>query len=79
MNTCCKNDSKHIAFKTDFTFFTIVSDCKVSVQQLFILDHSSITAYLSDTTVHSHFLIHKKNHPPNLVQEEIVSTGVLRI
>ncbi len=63
----------------DFTFFTIVSDCKVSVQQLFILDHCSITAYLFNTTVHSHFLIHKKNHPPNLVQDDIVSTGVLRI
>jgi hypothetical protein len=75
---CCQNDSKHVAFKSDFTFFTFVSDCKASVTDLFIIPNQQ--EYLSLTQIPlSVFLINKKDHPPNWVQDDIVSTSNLRI
>lgn len=75
---CCKNDSKHVTFQSDFTFYTLVHDCKIAVNQLFIIEPSLINIAFQPVT-ESQFLVHKKNHPPNLVQEDIVSFSVIRI
>lgn len=75
---CCSNDSKHIAFQKDFTFYTLVSDCKASVQHLFIIDHSRISFTLPET-LPTLFLVKQQNRPPNLVQDDIVLSSVLRI
>ena len=75
---CCENDAKHITLKSDFTFYTIVQDCKAAIVQLFILEPSFI--HISYPLVsQSQFIAGKKNHPPNLVQDTIVSFSVIRI
>jgi hypothetical protein len=75
---CCTNDSKHVAFQKDFTFFTVVSDCKAPVQQLFLVEPTRVSVLLHEVS-HSLFLINKQHHPPNLEQEDIVDHSVLRI
>ena len=75
---CCKNETTHIAFQEDFTFYTLVSDCKPTVNQLFILEPNSIY-FSKQIIIESFCLINKKTHPPNLVQRDIVSTSVLLI
>ncbi len=75
---CCHNDSKHVAFKSDFTFFTLISDCKASITDLFIFPNQ--IEYLSAKQIpYSVFLINKKDHPPNRVQDDMVSVSNLRI
>lgn len=75
---CCTNDSRHVAFQKDFTFYTLVSDCKAPVQQLFLLDQARISFMLHEAPP-SLFLADRQSHPPDLVQEEIVALSVLRI
>jgi hypothetical protein len=75
---CCTNDTRHVAFQKDFTFYTLVSEYKASVQQLFFIDHARISFLLHEAP-QSLFLIDKQNHPPDLVQDEIVQYSVLRI
>jgi hypothetical protein len=75
---CCENNAKHVTFQSDFTFYTLVQDCKVAVTQLFIVDPSLI--HISYPPVaQSQFLADKKNHPPNLVQDDVVTFSVIRI
>lgn len=75
---CCENDAKHVSLKSDFTFYTIVQDCKAAIVQLFILDPSFI--HISYPPVsQAQFMAYKRNHPPNLVQKDIVSFSVIRI
>jgi len=76
---CCKNDSKHIVFQKDFTFYKIVADAKTPVQKLFLIDRHllSVFSYRSVASIDSG--LRKKIHPPNLVQEDIISVSVLRI
>lgn len=75
---CCTNDSKHVAFQKDFTFFTVVSDSKAPVQQLFLIEPTRIS-FLVHEASQSLFLINKQHHPPDLVQDAIVHHSVLRI
>jgi hypothetical protein len=75
---CCHNDSKHVAFQKDFTFYMIVADYKVSVQQLFLIDHTRVSFLLRDAP-QTLFLVDRQNHPPDLVQDDIVNSSVLRI
>ena len=75
---CCKNDSQHVAYKSDFTFFTFISDCKASISDLFIIPNQQDNLFsnqISDVV----FIINKNYHPPNLVQHHIVSISNLRI
>jgi hypothetical protein len=75
---CCKNETIHVAFQEDFTFYTLVNDCKPSVNQLFILQSDPI--YFSKQIITKPCnLVNVKDHPPNLVQQDIVSTSVLLI
>lgn len=75
---CCKNETTHIAFQEDFTFYTLVSDCKAPVNQLFILEPNSVY-FSKQIIIESDCLTNNKDHPPNLVQQKIVSTSVLLI
>ncbi len=77
-NDCCKNDVKHVVFQQDFTFYTLATDCKAFVSDLFIIRPSFIKLAIQNNSEFD-FLIHKKNHPPNLVQQDIVSNSVIRI
>lgn len=75
---CCTNDTRHVAFQKDFTFYTLVSECKAPVQQLFFIEPTRISFLLHDVPG-SLFLINPQNHPPDLVQDDIVQCSVLRI
>lgn len=75
---CCKNEIVHVAFQKDFTFYTLVKSIKAPVNELFIIqpDFNELfpkadIAYFSS--------IDEKAHPPNLVQQDIVSCSVIRI
>lgn len=78
-NDCCTNDSKHVSFQKDFTFSTLVSDYKMPVQHLFIIDHSLFYQFENNSVIELLALDNNKNHPPNLVQQDIVLNSVLRI
>lgn len=75
---CCYNDSKHIAFNPDFTFFELISDCKASITDLFIIPNQIEFLSFKQIT-YSIILFNKKDHPPNRVQDAIVSISNLRI
>ena len=75
---CCNDDAKHVVFQSDFTFYTLVHDAKIAVNQLFIIKPAFIDIAFQPVS-QSHFLAYKKNHPPNLVQDHIVSFSVIRI
>ncbi len=75
---CCKNDIKHVVFQQDFTFNKLVTDCKIAMYDVFIVRYG-YSNIISQNYVESYFLINKKNHPPNLVQQDIVSFSVIRI
>ena len=75
---CCKNDSQHVAYKSDFTFFTFISDCKASITDLFFIQINNEQSTLA-TISHLMELIAKRDHPPDLVQHHIVSISNLRI
>jgi hypothetical protein len=75
---CCKNESVHLAFQKDFTFQTLAKDLKAPVNQLFIIV-SSINHLIDPQTEYALFCNYKKIHPPDLVQQELVSCSVMRI
>ena len=77
-DNCCKNDSKHVAFQSDFTFNIVVHQCKTAVSQLFIIK-PTLSHMAFQSVSQSKFLTDKKNHPPNLVQDDIVSFSVIRV
>ena len=77
-NDCCKDEGKHVAFQSDFTFYKIVHECKASVTDLFVLLPSSLHFIVEKNYV-SFFSIDQKVHPPNLVQDKIVDSSVIRI
>jgi hypothetical protein len=75
---CCKDEIAHVSFQKDFTFYTLVKSIKAPVNELFIIqpDFNELfpkadIAYFSS--------IDEKAHPPNLVQQDIVSCSVIRI
>jgi hypothetical protein len=75
---CCKNEIIHVAFQKDFTFQTLAKDLKAPVNQLFILA-SSINHLIAPQFINTAFFSHKNVHPPDLVQQELVSCSVIRI
>jgi hypothetical protein len=75
---CCKNETTHISFQQDFTFYTLVADCKATVNQLFIVEPGSVN-FSKQIIAEFGRLVNKKTHPPNLVQHDIVSTSVILI
>ena len=75
---CCKNDVKHVTFQQDFTFYKLVTECKVPVVQFTIFDFRSFVFNFTESTLFT--LTNLKDFPPpNLVQRDIVSSSVLRI
>lgn len=76
---CCKNDSKHIVFQKDFTFYKVVADSKAPVRDLFLIEKDGLTGFSFNGLTYSQFSGTKKVRPPNLMQESIVLSSVLRI
>lgn len=77
-NGCCENDAKHVIFQSSFTFYTLVQDCKAAMVQLFIVNPSFIQISYPPVA-QSQFIAGKKDHPPNLVQDDVVRFSVIRI
>lgn len=75
---CCENDVKHVVLQQNFTFYTVVTDCKAFILDLFIIESGSFNLALQNNS-ESLFLTNRKIHPPNLVQQKIVSHSVIRI
>lgn len=75
---CCQNDVKHVVFQQDFTFQNIVTDCKAFSLDLFIIEPHSFNLVFQNK-IGQQFLSYRKFHPPNLVQQDIVSQSVIRI
>jgi hypothetical protein len=75
---CCKNETTHVSFQKDFTFYQFIKDCKTPVLTLaiFSFQHS---IFKFNTAVESLLSINKEFPPPKLVQSDIVSCSVIRI
>lgn len=73
---CCKNEVSHIAFKEDFTFYTLIKDCKAPVNALFnVIPGFSKPVLKSNCAVYST----SKWVPPDLVQNHLVACSVIRV
>ena len=75
---CCKNELVHVSFQKDFTFYTLVKSIKAPIHELFIIrpyfNLAPLKCFIAD------FLsIDRKDHPPNLVQQNLVESSVIRI
>lgn len=75
---CCKNELVHVAFQKDFTFYTLVKSIKAPINELFIIQ-SNFNVVFFKTHIADFLSIDEKVHPPNLVQQDIVSCSVIRI
>lgn len=75
---CCKNELVHVSFQKDFTFYTLVKSIKAPVNELFIIQ-SDFNFVFYRTHIADFLSIDEKVHPPNLVQQDIVSCSVMRI
>lgn len=76
---CCKNEMVHVAFQKDFTFYTLANNIKAPVNQLFIVV-SSLNHLIDLQSENDYFSNYKKvHHPPDLVQEDLISCSVMRI
>lgn len=75
---CCKNEVTHVSFQKDFTFYQLIKDCKAPVLDLAIFNFE-YSIFDFNGTVDSFIFVNKEFPPPNLVQQDIVSTSVLRI
>lgn len=75
---CCKNETTHVHFQKDFTFYQLIKDVKASELALVIFNFQWF-AYNFNQVDGSHITLNKEFQPPKLVQSEIVSCSVLRI
>jgi hypothetical protein len=75
---CCKDEIVHVAFQKDFTFYTLVKNIKAPLNELFVLN-TEFSLNVLKYSVSDFLSAHKKIHPPNLVQQDIVSCSVIRI
>lgn len=75
---CCKDEIAHVSFQKDFTFYTLIKTIKAPVHELFLIKPDFNLAPLR-SVISSFLSIDKKVHPPNLVQQDIVESSVIRI
>lgn len=75
---CCKNETVHVSFQKDFTFYTLIKELKAPVNQLFIVSLAREGAF-SYPLVKTNIYSSKKDDPPNLIQRDIISVSVIRI
>lgn len=75
---CCKDEIAHVSFQKDFTFYTLVKNIKAPVNELFIVQ-SDFNLVFFKTHIADFLSIDEKAHPPNLVQQDIVSCSVIRV
>lgn len=75
---CCANDVKYVSFQSDFTFNTLINTCKALEKDLF-LTPTSLISFGNEINFYSAFVYNTKIHPPNLAQQHIISSSVIRI
>lgn len=75
---CCKNELVHVSFQKDFTFYTLVNSIKAPIHELFIVRPDFNFAPLK-SFIANFSSIDRKVHPPNLVQQDIVESSVIRV
>ncbi len=75
---CCKNETVHVSFQKDFTFYTIIKAFKASVNQLFVV-YATPEFQISNQLAFANVSFSQKDHPPDLVQDEIVKSSVIRV
>lgn len=75
---CCKDDSKHVVFASDFTLNKSFSEFKAVITNLYILIPSSFH-FILQNEISFVSLINTDYRPPNFVQQDIVSCSVIRI
>lgn len=75
---CCKDEIAHVSFQKDFTFYTFVKSIKAPVKELFMIQPDFNVVFYK-THITDFLSIDEKVHPPNLVQQDIVSCSVIRI
>ena len=75
---CCKNELVQVSFQKDFTFYTIVNSIKAPINELFIVRPDFNFAPLK-SLIANFLSIDRKVHPPNLVQQDIVESSVIRV
>jgi hypothetical protein len=75
---CCKNELVHVSFQKDFTFYTFIKSIKAPIVELFIIKPDFNLAPLK-SFIADFLSIDRKVHLPNLVQQDIVETSVIRV
>ncbi len=75
---CCKNEVVYVVFQKDFTFYTLVKNIKAPINEFFVLN-TEFSFNTIKISVSDFLSTDKKIHPPNLVQQDIVSCSVIRI
>lgn len=75
---CCKDEIAHVSFQKDFTFYTLVKSIKAPVNELFIIQPDFNLVFFK-THIADFLSIDERVHPPNLVQQDIVSCSVIRV
>ena len=75
---CCKNELVHVSFQKDFTFYTLVKDCKAPVLVLAIFNFQNYI-FNFNPVAESLITVNVEFPPPKLIQSEIVSCSILRI
>jgi hypothetical protein len=75
---CCKNELVHVSFQKDFTFYTLVKDCKAPVLVLAIFNFQN-SFFNFNHVAETLITVNVDFPPPKLIQSEIVSCSILRI
>ena len=75
---CCKNETAHVHFQKDFTFYQLIKDVKASELALTIFNFQWFLYYFNQVD-ESYISLNKEFQPPKLVQSNIVSCSVIRI
>lgn len=75
---CCKNQTSHVAFQKDFTFYQLIKDVKAIELALTIFNFQWFL-YNFNQVDESYISLNKEFQPPRLVQSNIVSCSVIRI
>ena len=75
---CCKNETVHVSFQKDFTFYTIIKALKAPVNQLFVV-YAVSEFQTSNQLAFANISFFKNDHPPDLVQDQIVKNSVIRV
>ncbi len=76
---CCKNETKHFSYRSDFFITQSSHDVKIPVNHISELFCVNTDFQLAENSI-SNYVHFKSFHPPNdIIQRQIVSVSSLRI